>query len=308
MDGAIRREKTGAVGNELGQVENVAPVVDREVIFDGSGYAWSAETKAWVVLSDDTDNLTTDVKHVLGTHSLEFDKVNGAGNTVFAGVQATGLDVDASRFLQFDRVEATFQVSSVADVVSVRVRLGTDASNYNEWTMPWVGILTGVWNVLSMKLRESTVVGNGWDPVHVKYGAFVVEFGAETDALADVLLDSVVVRARQAGEKPPDKVAVFAPLTAPAQETDVVDVRCCATHTVQYSIVNINANVGLIAWGSLDSVNWFTLSSWTVLNSQPQVGAREISGLSVSFMKFELDSELGGTTAEVTFVYRGGRA
>jgi hypothetical protein len=24
MDGAIRREKTGAVGNELGQVENVA--------------------------------------------------------------------------------------------------------------------------------------------------------------------------------------------------------------------------------------------------------------------------------------------
>jgi hypothetical protein len=308
MDGATHREKTGAVGNELGKVENVAPVVDREMVFDGSGDSWGAATKAWAVLSDDTDNLTTDLSHVLGTHSIEFDKVNGAGNTKFAGVAATTLDLDLSRFLVFDRVEATFQLSSIADVVSVRVRLGTDASNYNEWTMPWVGILAGAWNTLSMEIMESSVAGNGWNPEHVKYGAFVVEFGAETDALADVLLDNVVVRTRQAGEKRPDEIAVFPALTAPPEETGVVDVRCCSTHTVQYSIANINANVDLIVWGSIDGENWFVLASWTVLSSQPQVNAREISGLSVSFMKFEFEDELGGTTAEVTFTYRGGRS
>ncbi len=305
--GTTTKEGSGAAGDRRGIVRNVALVEDREIVFDGSGDDHDAPFTDWAVLSDDTDTLESDLNHLLGRYSLEFDKVDGAGDTVFAGVVNANVNLDLSRFLWMDRIEAAFQVSSIADVVNIIVRLGTDASNYNQWTSQYIGTLAGAWNVLSMQLRECSVVGNGWNPADVRYAAFIVEFSAETDTLADILLDSVVVRSRQPGEKQPDKVVAFAALDTPAQETAVVDARCSYTHTLQYSIANINSSVTLKAWGSLDGILWFLLDQWTVLSSQPQDGVREIDAFAASFLKFEFDAELGGVTATITFLYRGGR-
>jgi hypothetical protein len=307
LKGNTNKEDSGAVGDRRGRVRNAALVQDREVVFDGSGDDHDAPFTDWSALSDDTLNVTSDLSHMLGRYSLEFDKVNGAGNTKLAGVVSTSLKLDMSRFLWMDRVEAAFQVSSIADLVNIHVRLGTDASNYNQWTSQYIGTLAGEWNVLSMELKDCSVVGNGWDPTNVTYGAFVLEFSAETDTLADILLDSLLLRSRQPGEKAPDKVVAFAALDTPAQETPVVDARCCCTHTLQYSIANINSNVTLKAHGSLDGILWFLLDEWTVLSSQPQDGVREIDAFSASFLKFEFDAELGGVTAVITFLYRGGR-
>ena len=45
------------------------------------------------VLGNDTTNLATTTNHVFGTGAISFDKVNGAANTVFAGVAAATVDI-----------------------------------------------------------------------------------------------------------------------------------------------------------------------------------------------------------------------
>ena len=190
------RSDTGAVGNVVKRVENVARVYDREVVFDGSGDDHDAPFTQWVAMGNDTLNVVSDPDHVLGRRSLEFDKVNGAANTKIAAVVNANLDLDLSRFLGSDRLVALFQIPDLTDVDYVAVRLGTDASNYNEWRMADTEITAAVWQEMNVELQECeySVTGEGWNPENVKYAAFCVAFDLETDALADIILDHVVVR------------------------------------------------------------------------------------------------------------------
>ncbi len=173
----------------------VAPVQDREVIFDGRGDPKMIPTTDWAALSTDTTGVSTDLAHILGTHSLEFDKVDGAANTVFGGLVNTEIVRNLSRFLDSDVLDVVFSLSTIADVEEVRVRLGTDASHYREWIIPDEDLKAG-WNRKTLRLDDPLAVntGNGWDQTNVKYAAFIVEFDAQDDTLADVLLDSIVLR------------------------------------------------------------------------------------------------------------------
>lgn len=173
----------------------VRPAQDREVIFDGRGDPAMIPTTDWVVLSDDTDNLTFDLDHVTGTHSLEFDKVDGAGNTIYAGVVNTALALNLSRFLHGDVLDIHCSLPDLTNVAEIEVRLGTDASNYRQWIVADTDLGTS-WNteVLRLDDADATNVGNGWDPANVKYAAFIVKFDAEGNALADILLDYIGLR------------------------------------------------------------------------------------------------------------------
>ena len=190
----IRGNKTqlnsGAVGGERGNVENVATCQDRELITDGSDY------KKWTVLGNDTLNLTEHANHIIGTKSIEFDKVNGAANTVNAGIYRADLDLDLSRFLADDLLLAYLYVSDKTDIVSARIRLGTDASNYSEWSLLAAGITVGGWQEFKKALKDVTmaVTGNGVNLSAMKYVAFLVEFSAEDKALADIRLDSIYMK------------------------------------------------------------------------------------------------------------------
>ena len=83
----------------------------------------------WTVLGNDTVNLATSTNHVFGTNSLEFDKVDGAANTVFAGIRCTITAISANKYMEEGGgfLLCALYLSSVADVNYGFVRLGTDS-------------------------------------------------------------------------------------------------------------------------------------------------------------------------------------
>lgn len=167
-------------------VPHVALVQDREAIgnFNATG--------TWAVLGDDTITLATSAEHVFGTNSLSFAKTNGGDNTVVAGIQDTITSLNLTRFGPAAGIEVMMQVSSIANVDKAFVRMGTDASNYNEWQLDDSEITAAVWTFKRILLSASeNVVGNGWDSSAVTYIAVGTRHDAETDALAAILFDSV---------------------------------------------------------------------------------------------------------------------
>lgn len=175
-------------------VPATALMQDREVLGDFTS------ATGWAALNTDTTGLTTDLAHVLGTASLEFDKVNGAANTIFSGaVKTLSPAVDCSRFCANDKLYSALYVSAIANVAYAYIRLGTDASNYNEWRLDDTEITAAVWQVFTKKLSETelTVVGNGWDPSAVAYVNVGTAHDLETDALADIRFDHLFIATAQ---------------------------------------------------------------------------------------------------------------
>jgi hypothetical protein len=146
----------------------------------------------WTVLGNDTVNLATAVNHVWGAKSIEFDKVDGAANTVYAGAYRT-VDLDLSKMTPDDFIGLCFYVSDKTDVVAIHVRLGTDASNYFQYTI-LVAALADGWNHLRFPLMAQSVAGNGGDTGAITYLAVAVQFALETDALADMCIDHIVLK------------------------------------------------------------------------------------------------------------------
>jgi len=149
-----------------------------------------AATTGWTILADDTENLATDVSHIVGTKSLEFDKTDGLANTIFAGVSRT-VDWDWSGILPTDHIIAGVHVDT-ADVVYAFVRLGTDVSNFTQWQYPIGGLLDSLWNMESVLVGEATSqTGNGvlWDAI--TYLAVGVAFSAEGDSVTDIFWNYV---------------------------------------------------------------------------------------------------------------------
>lgn len=171
-------------------VPHVAPVQDRENVGNFESIT------PWTELSNDTTGLAVDAAHVLGSYSLEFDKVNGLDGETHGGVEATIAPLDLSRFGLQDKIVGAFYVSAITDIVHAFVRLGTDSSNYCYWTeLDTVPIVAGVWHIFSKTLAEMNiaVVGTGWNPAVTTYVAVGIEFDLEDDALADIRWDSLAI-------------------------------------------------------------------------------------------------------------------
>lgn len=147
----------------------------------------------FTALGNDTLNLADSLNHVYGTSAVTFDKVNGAANTVYAGIQDTITSVDGQEIFEMGSfVGFNLYLPSVADVVGAFLRIGTDSSNYNEWTWDVEGFTAATW----LPLRKSTsqpsgYAGNGWDPSDITYVAIGVEFSDETDTLAGIVVDNI---------------------------------------------------------------------------------------------------------------------
>jgi len=172
------------------------PFVVTATAVDGGGADTQTLTMA-IVADNDTSNVVATAEHVLGISSIEFDKIDGTVNSVRAGFYII-LDeaIDLSRFCGKDEIEAAFLIPDLTDVDTVELRLGTDDSNYSEWWMEDGIITQAIWQIFEAKLSEvqTTVVGNGCDLGAVKYIAFVVEFDAAADTLADMFLNYIMVR------------------------------------------------------------------------------------------------------------------
>jgi len=146
------------------------------------------EITGWTALNTDTTGITTNADHISGAASIEFDKVNGDANTIFAGIQKTIAATDLSLFHIHESIHLAINLSALTNVAYVFVRLGTDSSNYNEWRIQDDDLTTG-WQVLKMTLGNASTAGstgNGWNPAVVTYAVVGVAFDAETNTLADI--------------------------------------------------------------------------------------------------------------------------
>jgi len=154
-------------------------------------------TTGWTALGNDTTGLATDLDHVYGTVSLEFDKVNGAANTIFGAIAKTipGINVDDLVVNGEGFITWCLNLSSLAAITSnyAFIRLGTDSSNYNEWRIPYNDLKTG-WNVCKALIGAPSTAGstgNGWNSATVTYICVGIAFDAETSTLADIRVDRI---------------------------------------------------------------------------------------------------------------------
>ena len=150
----------------------------------------------WTVLNDDTTNLGNSNNHATGKLSLEFDKVNGSSNGKIAMVHSTIAELDIRRFGPESRLFALVHISDMTNVKDAFIRLGTDSSNYNQWTFPDTSLTNSIWSPLDKKIHESAVVvaGTGLNFAALKWVAVGVTFDAEADNLLDLQYDSLLLR------------------------------------------------------------------------------------------------------------------
>jgi hypothetical protein len=157
-------------------------------------------TAGWSALGNDTLNLATTTVHVMGLLALTFDKVNGAANTVFAGIQKTLSSTDLGSVSPHDIIQTCCYVSSIADIDYVFLRLGTDSSNYNEWRIDAANLEAGTIEVLAFVLGDAShagSTGNGWDASAITYVAVGCAFNAESDTLSGIIFDQVSYHTNQ---------------------------------------------------------------------------------------------------------------
>jgi len=85
-------------------------------------------TTGWAVLNDDAGNLTTDLNHVFETASLEFDKLDGSSNTVFAVIGKTISSISFNKYMHEGGgfLLWSIYIPDISDVAAVFIRLGTD--------------------------------------------------------------------------------------------------------------------------------------------------------------------------------------
>lgn len=147
----------------------------------------------FTILGNDTANLADSSNHQFGTGAITFDKVDGAANTVYAGVSFALSSIDIQELFEDGGfVGLGAYLPSLNNVIRVILRLGTDSSNYNEWRWEVADLTASAWNQLRAPTgRPSTYAGNGWDTSDIDYGAVVVQFNSQSNTLAGIVIDNI---------------------------------------------------------------------------------------------------------------------
>ncbi len=177
---------------DLGGVEWGVDVSDRRLIIVSD----FEDHTDWTVLSDSTTNKADNTTHVTGASAVSFDKA-AAGET-YAGITDTINALNLSEFAGQGVLNLHVYLSTIADVVSVEIRLGTDAANQNIWIKPVIDLFAG-WNMISIPLGACQAdLGNGWDDAAVTFATVLVNFGAAGDTLVGIIVDMLSVQSAKA--------------------------------------------------------------------------------------------------------------
>ena len=175
------------------RIDNTGRIIGATYVMDACD-----ATAGWTALSNDTTGIEVDLDHVMGAASLEWDKVNGTDNLTVGGIQKTITAVNLTFLIEnAGAFGYSMNVSSVANIDYCFIRVGTDASNYNEWRIDDTAIRVG-WNSFRFNINAPATagtLGNGWNSSIVTYIALGCNHDLETDLLADVRVDHIVVHA-----------------------------------------------------------------------------------------------------------------
>lgn len=153
-------------------------------------------TDGWSALNSDTEGLSTDLDHTQGSNSLEFDKVDSVANTVFGAIQKTLTAVDVASYMENNGfIMLSLNVSATTDIDYCLVRLGTDASNYNEWRVDADALSTGWQQIRFFFYAPSTAgnLGNGMNAAAITYVVLGCAFSSESATLADLRVDNLAI-------------------------------------------------------------------------------------------------------------------
>lgn len=153
------------------------------------------DTTGWTQLNNDAGNIALETFSVTDTDALEFDKLDGAANTVYAIIQKTITSVDicsTSRVQSW--IVAGLNIPTLTDVVNGVVYLGTNSSNYNSWTFPVESFTAGRYEEMRISTANASgFAGDGWDCSAVTWIAVGLEFAAQDDTLTDILWDRLAI-------------------------------------------------------------------------------------------------------------------
>ena len=200
----VAKDPSGAYvnarSNKFGAVE---VETEQHTVFDDMD-ALTQNGGTWAAIDSDTTGVALSTKHVQGTGSIEFDKVDGAANSGIGGIEKTLTAVDLGDVKSHDVVSSTVYVSSVTDISDGTsyyfIRLGTDSSNYNEWRIDGASLTAGVWQPISMEVGTASFdgqTGNGCDFSAITYVAAGLLFDGVADTLANIYIDEIAYNTNQ---------------------------------------------------------------------------------------------------------------
>ena len=128
-----------------------------------------ADGTDWTVYGNDTDNLTVQTAVPWGNRTgqaVQFDKVNGAAGLTYAAVYKTIAVGNLATFTPLDRIYAHIYITTLTNVASTFIRLGSDRdTNYVEWRFTDTDHTINQWNVMSARLGDCIplISGTGVD-------------------------------------------------------------------------------------------------------------------------------------------------
>lgn len=144
----------------------------------------------WSALDADTTGVAAAAAHVMGTESLEFDK-SGTAAAIGGASTTISVNMDRRQYFPDDRVAMVINVPDLTNAAYAFVRLGTDASNYNEWRFADSDLTAARFTVVNQSIGNSFVTGNGWNVDSVVYLAAGVVFDAAANTLNNIQIDYI---------------------------------------------------------------------------------------------------------------------
>jgi hypothetical protein len=150
-------------------------------------------TTGWAAKNNDTTTLAVVDTRVEGLKAMSFKKVNGAAGTVFGAIART-VALDLSACKPWDCINFYIYLSALTDVATAYIRIGTDVTNYVEYSFADTILTAGIFNRCTLPLHKFTgSAGTCVNWASVTYVEVGATFDLESSTLNDILVDDIKV-------------------------------------------------------------------------------------------------------------------
>ncbi len=150
-----------------------------------------ADIGDWVAGTDVANiaSSTAHIPHETKTTCIEMDKTGGT--QVLAIMSRVLASLDATAFEGTTVIEWAVKHDNYTNVALINLRVGTDASNYHEWTIDPENFELSAWNRIMSPVHAGLQVGTGLDMADIDYIALGVTMDAAANTVADVQFEEV---------------------------------------------------------------------------------------------------------------------
>lgn len=241
-------------------------------VYDISGHLELVKGEATSNWSGSTDvsNLTTSATHLTGANAIIFDK---DGTTEAFGEITKTLNGKNGNLFALERARLLVNLTSLTDVASISLEIGTDASNNNVYTVSDTELSTG-WNKVTFDCSSPTsVTGNGVNWYEINYLAVKVTLDGASDTLTEIIVDSVkLYKANDTSQGDSDNPIVVKQSEIPQAEDNTDGVygivkKPLATNTYKgtryqnnsFTTVNVKASAGTLLYACLHNTTGSTV-------------------------------------------------